>query len=96
MGRARFDTMRPRRKRRDERAYHQAPLAVASDGSLIANLLAVGEGSVLAALERLRAAGHTVFVGVVVSGAERQAVMAEIDDAAAEIAACRQLRSAAR
>jgi hypothetical protein len=88
---------RPRRKPPDEQRYHDAPLALASDGSVIANLVAMGEGSVLAALDRLRAAGHTVFVGVVLNGDEKRAVLAGIDDAAAEIVAWRRpRRSAAR
>jgi hypothetical protein len=63
-----------------------APMAVASDGSLIVNAYQLAVGDDLAAVtEVARKSGLLVFVGVVVPERLRRDLMRDLDDAMADV-----------
>lgn len=66
----------------------RAPLAIASDGTVIVNAVTLTTNDSLdAVIEAAKAAGGTVFVGVAMSPGEVNQALHQLDDAAAEIAA---------
>ena len=70
------------------RRVHRAPLALYSDGSLLLNLAEFdGARSPAALLERALEQEGAVFIGVQLSSAEVQRVLARLDDSYAEAAA---------
>lgn len=70
----------------------QAPLALASSGEVLVNASYVlGTDDHQEVLERLRASGARIFIGIVVPASLMPKVLRQVDDAAAEIAATTQL-----
>ena len=70
------------------RRVHRAPLALASNGTVLLNLAEFdGARSPAALLKRALAQEGAVFIGVRLSGAEVQRVLARLDDNYAEAAA---------
>ena len=64
---------------------HRAPLAITSDGTMLANIVeVVSVNEVTAAIEQAAERGALVFVGVPVSRVEATAILAHLDGAAAE------------
>jgi len=61
-----------------------APMAVASDGSILLNIALAGDQDIVKLVERALAEGGTVFVGVAITEAERVLALKRADDAAAE------------
>jgi hypothetical protein len=67
---------------------HTAPIALASDGSLILNLAsAVATRDIAAIIRKARRDGRPLFVGVVLSESEQRAAVSRLDNASAETAA---------
>lgn len=65
----------------------RAPLAIASDGTVITNALSWTTADDLdTIIEAARAHGGTVFVGVVMPPRQVRQAMGQLDDMAAEIA----------
>jgi hypothetical protein len=65
----------------------KAPMAVASDGSILINVAAsAGPHDTVKLVERAVAEGCPIFAGVTVSAQERRLVLTHLDDATAEIA----------
>ena len=63
-----------------------APLAVASDGTLLVNVAHLdGMPDPVAAVQRLVDDGHQVFVGVAVPAPLRRELLRDIDGAAADV-----------
>ena len=74
-------------RRRKPRIY-DAPMAVASDGTILINVAHVeDERDVAKLVERAAAEGH-VFIGVGLTARECSRIKKPIDDALAEIVAC--------
>jgi streptomycin 6-kinase len=66
-----------------------APMALASDGTPLLNITHVVDATdPVAVVRTLLAAGHTLFIGVVVPARCRRRMAKDIDDAATEVA-CR-------
>ena len=64
---------------------HRAPLAITSDGTMLANIVeVVSVEDLSAAIEQAAERGTLVFVGVTVSRAEATTILAHLDGAAAE------------
>ena len=68
------------------RRVHRAPLALASDGSVLANVHHITGETDLFPLLKEAAKRGAVFVGVVVSDEDRAVITEVIDDAATEAA----------
>jgi hypothetical protein len=67
---------------------HDAPLAVAVDGTVLLNVTEVdGTDDADAALRQAEARGDVVFVGIVAKADEAAAVLARLADAGAEAVA---------
>jgi hypothetical protein len=63
-----------------------APIAVASDGTIIVNATHLDAGTdPIAAVRRLLDEGHEIFVGVVVPNNLRRELLRDVDDAAADL-----------
>jgi len=62
-----------------------APMAVASDGTVLLNLTHLENGDALAAARKLLDGGHEVFVGVAVPARLRRELLQGIDDGAADL-----------
>ncbi len=70
------------------RRVHLAPLAVATDGSVLVNLALIEEAPTLRAVLKLaRAQSGDVFVGVPLARADLDSVRRRLDDAGTEAAA---------
>jgi len=66
---------------------HRAPLALASDGSIIINVHHVtGETNLAALIAQAAERGGTVFIGLLVEDKHRAIIAEAIDDAATEAA----------
>lgn len=63
-----------------------APMALASDGTLLLNVAHLdGMANVVAAVQRLLDDGHQVFVGVAVPARLRRELLRDVEDAAADV-----------
>ena len=63
-----------------------APMALTSDSTPLLNLTHVVDATnLVAAVRRLLAAGHTLFVGVVVPARDRKRLAGEVEDALADV-----------
>ena len=70
------------------KAIHRAPLALSSDGAIIANLHHVtGDDDPERLLQLARELGAVVFIGIVATPTELKRAMRDLDDAATAIAA---------
>jgi hypothetical protein len=68
------------------RRAHRAAIAVASDGSILLNVVELLPVALLASLKKTLGGGE-VFVGLTLKKAERAAVVSKLDGAAAEASA---------
>jgi hypothetical protein len=67
---------------------HQAPLALATDGTVLVNVARLVDRDDLdRVIEHARDQGGPIFVGVLVPTADMPGLLHDLDDAAAEIAA---------
>ena len=65
--------------------FVDAPIAVASDGTVIVNITHLDDtADVTEAVQQLLAEGHQVFVGVVVPAALRRALLRDVNDGLAD------------
>ena len=77
---------RPRKRATRRAALIDAPMAIASDGSVLVNLTHLdSSGDVIEDARRLMRDGHQVFIGVALAPGMRRLVMGELEDALADV-----------
>ena len=69
------------------RKIHMAPIAVATDGAVIANVAGFGPTTIEGLLAHAVDDDAELFIGIVVDGEDRQLVLERLDNAAAEAVA---------